>query len=82
MTFCPHKKAHLAKIEVLALLTVVSLVLDGHDLADIALIIVEKVLFGVGLEALELYPLIVCVGEGVRGDSRCELVTSLRGDID
>lgn len=46
----------------------IPLVLDGHDLADIALVIIENVLFWVGLEALELHSLIVGVGEGVRGD--------------
>lgn len=66
MPLCPHKKTHLTKIKILALLTVVSLILDRHDLADIALVIVEKVLLRVGLEALELYSLIVGVGEGVR----------------
>lgn len=58
---CPHKKTHLAKVEVLTFLTVVPLILNGHDLADIALIIVEKVLLRVGLETLELYALIVGV---------------------
>lgn len=69
MPLCPDKETHFAKIEILTFLAVIPLILDGHDLAYIALVIIENVLFWVGLEALELHPLIVGVGEGVRGDS-------------
>lgn len=47
MPLASNEKAHLAKIEILTLLAMISLVFYGSHLADITLVVVKNVFLGV-----------------------------------
>jgi hypothetical protein len=73
----PDGEAGLAKIVILALATVVAFIPNGRGLADIALVVIEDVLFGVGLDAALSDDLAAEGGEGVGGDRGLELLLLL-----
>jgi hypothetical protein len=65
VAFGSDGEAHLAKIKIIALFTMISLVFDWRNLAYIALVIVKSVFFGVGLDALLSNYLIADCGESI-----------------
>lgn len=52
MSFGADDETSLTEIEIIALSTMIASIFNGGDLADIALVIIENVLFGIGETAL------------------------------